>query len=139
VKYSLDQYPECGGLYGASFSLPALTKAGAARKPVVVFDNNSNAEEVLGEPKRGGEMCQELIGNGSIISLKLSCYRNEDGLLNTSLNTVAVSKLVPFSGGNGTSFDAEFDFAIDYAAAKAQAESKGKASEKEMFGDDDNY
>jgi hypothetical protein len=140
IKYPLEQYPECEGLYGASFSLPSLTKAGAPRKPVVCWDNGNNSQDVLGEPKKGGELCPELIGNGSIVSLKLSCYKNEDELLNTSLNTVAVSKLIAFSGGSGTTHDAEFGFDIDYASARAQASEKAKPNEAAMFGDDDeNY
>lgn len=138
IKFPLDVYTECEGLYGATFTLPSKTKEGKPRKPVVVWDGVNNSEEVLGEAKRGGELCPENIGNGSIISIKLSTYKNEDGALNSSINTLAIKNLVAFTGGTGGVVeDEEFGFAIDYNAHREQAEESSKVSKAAMFGDEE--
>lgn len=138
IKYPLDKYPEAEGLYGAAFTLPAKAKNGNARKPIVVWGKGNNAADVLGEAKEAGEICETNIGNGSIVSMKLGTYKNEDGLLNTSINTIVVTTLVPFTGGSsGVVQDDEFGFAIDYN--QATAKSSKAAEEAEMFGDDDVY
>lgn len=91
IKYPLssqddkkrDTYDAYKGMYGLSLSCPAKTRTGADRY-VKVFDD------------QGIPMTDD-IGNGSIISVKLFGYRNDDGLLNVTMNTIKVVELVPYT------------------------------------------
>lgn len=95
VKYPTSEQVEEGkphydgvkGLYGFTVTSPTITKQG---KPITITVADAN-----------GEITDDLIGNGSIVDVKLIGWRSQDGLLNTRLQIVKVNELVPYSGGAG--------------------------------------
>ena len=61
------------------------------------------------------------VGNGSIVSVKVFCYRNAEGMLNTMMDTVVVIDHVEYiKAGGSDGYDEEFGFAIK-SPAKAPA------------------
>lgn len=95
IKYKLSSQVEEGkshydlaeGLNGIQVTLPELKRNG-----------QPNALPVLGAD---GKPFEENIGNGSIVTVKLFGYKNQEGLLNVSLNAVVVIDHVPYEGGEG--------------------------------------
>lgn len=100
-------YDEVKGLHGAQFTCPEFSKKG-----------NENNIAVFGPY---GEKFSEEIGNGSKVIVKLFCYRNQDGLLNTILKAVRVTEHVPFKAGgegSGEYYDDVMGVTIGAAPAK---------------------
>lgn len=87
IKYPLDKFPELEGLSGMNLTCHEFTNAG---KP-------SNFK-VIG---KDGKDFDELVGNGSVVTVKLWGYRNNDDELNVQMNLVQVKEHVPYSSGGG--------------------------------------
>ena len=61
------------------------------------------------------------VGNGSIVTVKLFCYRNSEGMLNTMMDTVVVLDHVEYIKASGSDgFDEELGLAVK-SAPKAAA------------------
>jgi hypothetical protein len=88
IKFTLDDYGQYEGLHGTQLTCPAKTKDGKPRVVTVI--------DLQGEP------VTEDLGNGTIAHLKLFGYRNKEGLLNISIDTVVVVELVEYTGGGGS-------------------------------------
>lgn len=102
IKFSTDNemYKDYAGMHGVSLALSEFTKKGK-KNTLKVLDSK-------------GQPIKDLVGNGSICTLKCFAYRNSDGELVVSLNTVVVIKLVEYteSGNGGGGFDEELGFEI---------------------------
>ena len=120
LKYPLSSQVEEGkthydvveGMYGFGLAKPEFSKKGNAMS-VNVID------------KEGQAFTQD-IGNGSVCTLKLFGYRNPEGQLTVTLDTVQVVEHIPYEskGGDGNVVD---DVLGTYAVKKVEA----KAEEKE--------
>lgn len=120
-------YDEVDGLYGAQFSTPQLSKKG---KPFSVT--------VIGTD---GQPFEELIGNGSKVTVKLTGYRNTDGLLNTRIELVQVIDHVPFEEREFDGNIVDDELGITYTR-KAVKKDDPKPSDSEDDGipfDEDDY
>ena len=87
VEEGKPNYDAVKGLYGFTVTSPTVTKQG---KPITITVVDKD-----------GELTDELVGNGSIVDVKLIGWKSPDGLLNTRLQIVKVNELVPYSGGAG--------------------------------------
>ncbi len=118
IKYPLETYEEVKGLHGISLSLNELTGAGKPANLVVVDGK--------------GQPLTELVGNGSKVNVKCFGYRNQEGLLNISMQIVQVTDLVPYEGGGGDGTFHDDELGIDYTVGG----NKGSSINDE-FGDVD--
>jgi hypothetical protein len=82
-----DTYDAYEGMYGISLTLPAVSKKGK--------------ENILTVVDAEGNEFKELVGNGSICSIRCWGYRNQDELLNIQMDIVKVMQHVPYEGGSG--------------------------------------
>lgn len=96
VEEGKPNYDLVKGLNGFQVALPEFTNKG--KKSIL---NVLNAQ---------GEPIEDLIGNGSKVTVKLSGYRNQDGLLNVQPQVVVVLDLVEVEGGDGMVHDDELGF-----------------------------
>lgn len=118
-------YTPYKGLHGVQLTLNELTNAGKPANLNVV----KRTEDGKTEP------FTELVGNGSEISCKLFSYKNQDGLLNVTLDTIVVEKHVPYEGGSGgVVTDDVLGVSIDLDANK---KNQTKSTEPEPATDDD--
>lgn len=85
IKYPSDTYPE--GLFGFSVTCPEFSKAG-----------NPRTVKVIG---KDGKDIEDMIGNGSKVTVKCLAYTNQDEEWNIQLSLVQVLDLVPYEGGGG--------------------------------------
>ena len=119
------------GLNGIQLSLNELTNAGKLANLNVL----KRTEDGKTEP------FTELVGNGSIVSIKLFAYRNQEDLLNVALDTIVVEKHVPYEGGSGgVVHDDVLGIDIDLNANKKsepEAEQEAKATPAGDDFDDD--
>lgn len=142
VKYPLSSQVEEGktnydvveGMYGFGLAKPEFSKKG-----------NTMTVNVI--DKEGQAFTQD-IGNGSICTLKLFGYRNPEGQLTVTLDTVQVIEHVPYEG-KGSSDEVVDDVLGSYKVKKAEAKpveqevhtpaptSKGKVVEPEDDFDDE--
>ena len=98
-------YDSVEGLHGAQFTCAEFNKKG-----------KKNVIAVYGPD---GEKFDEDIGNGSKVLVKLFCYRNQEGMLNTMLKAVKVLEHVPYSsGGSGEVFDDVMNVTINTKPAE---------------------
>lgn len=120
IKYPLDKFPELEGLNGMNLTCHEFTNAG---KP-------SNFK-VIG---KDGKDFDELVGNGSIVTVKLWGYRNNDGELNVQMNLVQVKEHVPYSsGGGGMVTDDILGVTYDSSASeKTKKETEGFGNEMDV-------
>lgn len=115
IKYPLSSQVEEGkvnydavdGMFGFSVAKPEFSKAGK-KMTVNVIDTE-------------GKAFTENIGNGSICTLKLFGYRNQDGQLTVTLDTVQVVEHVAYEqkGGNGGVVEDDV-FGVSYQIKKAE-------------------
>ena len=98
-------YAPVDGMYGLSLTRPNKSKAG---KDAVI-----NVVDAEGEP------FDQLIGNGSVVNIKLFGYRNDEGSLVVFLDTVVVVKHVPYEGGND-GFDEELGITVKRKKTEGQ-------------------
>lgn len=112
VEEGKTNYDVVDGLFGFTVAKPEFSKAGN-KMSVNVID------------KDGKEFTAD-IGNGSVCTLKLFGYKNQDGQLTVTLDTVQVIEHVPYEnkGGDGNVVD---DVLGTYALKKVEA----KAEEQE--------
>jgi len=122
IKYPLSSQVEEGkvnydavdGLWGFNLAKPEFSKKGNLMS-VNVIDKEGNA-------------FTDNIGNGSVVTLKLFGYRNQDGQLVVTLDTVQVVEHVPYEGK--TSSDEVVDDVLGSYKVK-KVEAKAAAEEKE--------
>lgn len=75
-----------------------------------------------------GDVFTEEVGNGSVCTLKVFCYRS-DGMLNTQLDAVVVVDHVPFVRGGGDGFDEELGISIK---SNAKVDTQSSATVQEL-------
>lgn len=90
IKYSSENFPYAEGLHGISLTKPAKSKKGDPNSVTVI-------EIVDGK----SVPFEQDIGNGSVCTIKLWGYRNQDNLLNVQLDTIVVGEHVPYQRGSG--------------------------------------
>lgn len=124
IKYPLSSQVEDGkinydivdGMFGFSVAKPEFSKAGK-KMAVNVIDTE-------------GKAFTENIGNGSICTLKLFGYRNQDGQLTVTLDTVQVVEHVAYEQKGGSGGVVEDDvFGVSYQIKKAEDAVKADAEE----------
>lgn len=121
VKYPLSSQVEEGktnydvveGMYGFGLAKPEFSKKGNAMT-VNVIDTEGNA------------FTQD-IGNGSVCTLKLFGYRNPEGQLTVTLDTVQVIEHIPYEGK--TSADSVDDDVLGVSYKVKKAEHKAEEQE----------
>lgn len=112
VKYELNEHNEpYKGMFAVQFSRDTVKRddTGAIVKqyePLKVVDTEGNP-------------FTKDVGNGSICHVKLFAYRNQDGMLVVTLDTVVVVEHVPYESKGGDSFDDELGITIK-SNAKAE-------------------
>lgn len=115
IKYALSSQVEEGkanydlvdGLWGFNIAKPEFSKKGSPMS-VNVIDKD-------------GETFTDNIGNGSVVTLKLFGYKNQDGQLTVTLDTVQVLEHVPYEGkGSSDSVDDDV-MGVSYKVKKADA------------------
>ena len=114
IKYPLSSQVEEGkanydavkGLWGFTVAKPELSKAGN-KMSVNVIDTEGNP-------------FTELVGNGSICTLKLFGYRNRDGQLVVTLDTLQVVEHVSYEGKT-SSDEVEDEVLGNYKVKKVEA------------------
>lgn len=120
LKYPLSSQVEEGkanydlvdGLWGFNIAKPEFSKKGLPMN-VNVIDAEGNA-------------FTENVGNGSIVNLKLFGYKNQDGQLTVTLDTMQVVEHIPFEG-KGSSDSVDDDILGSYKLKKSGV----KVEEKE--------
>lgn len=122
IKYALSSQVEEGkanydlvdGLWGFNIAKPEFSKKGAPMS-VNVIDTDGNA-------------FTENVGNGSVVNLKLFGYKNQDGQLTVTLDTMQVVEHVAYEGkGSSDSVDDDI-LGVSYKVKKAEV----KLEEKEV-------
>lgn len=114
LKYPLSSQVEEGkanydlvdGLWGFNIAKPEFSKKGAPMS-VNVIDTDGNA-------------FTENVGNGSVVNLKLFGYKNQDGQLTVTLDTVQVVEHVPYEQ-KGAAGEVEDDILGSYKVKKVEA------------------
>ncbi len=121
IKYPLSSQVEEGkgnydlveGLWGFNISKPEFSKKGLPMS-VNVIDTDGNA-------------FIENVGNGSVVTLKLFGYKNQDGQLTVTLDTMQVVEHVPYENkGSSDSVDDDV-MGVSYKVKKVEP----KVEEKE--------
>lgn len=114
IKYALSSQVEEGkanydlvdGLWGFNIAKPQFSKKGSPMS-VNVIDTEGNA-------------FTENVGNGSVVNLKLFGYKNQDGQLTVTLDTMQVVEHVPYEGkGSSDSVDDDV-LGVSYKVNKAE-------------------
>lgn len=137
IKYALSSQVDEGkgnydlvdGLWGFNIAKPEFSKKG---KPMSV-----NVIDKDGKP------FTENVGNGSVVNLKLFGYKNQDGQLTVTLDTMQVVEHVPYEQ-KGESGVVEDDILGSYAVKKAEAkveqgELKPQAESTQDFDENDPF
>lgn len=106
LKYSSSDEANANyvGMFAGQFSRDVLKrdKNGAVEKeyaPLKVVDTQGNP-------------FTEEVGNGSIVHVKMFCYRNSEGMLNTMMDTVVVVDHVPYIRESTDGFDEELGITV---------------------------
>jgi hypothetical protein len=117
------------GMHGFTVAKPEFSKKGNPMS-VNVIDKDGNA-------------FTENVGNGSICTLKLFGYKNQDGQLTVTLDTVQVLEHVPYEGKTSADSVEDDVLGVSYKVKKVegkveQEESKSKAKpQAEPVGDEE--
>lgn len=114
IKYALSSQVEEGkanydlvdGLWGFNIAKPEFSKKGAPMS-VNVIDTDGNA-------------FTENVGNGSVVNLKLFGYKNVEGQLTVTLDTMQVVEHVPYEQ-KGSAGEVEDDILGSYKVKKVEA------------------
>lgn len=114
IKYALSSQVEEGkanydlvdGLWGFNIAKPEFSKKGLPMT-VNVIDTEGNA-------------FTENVGNGSVVNLKLFGYKNQDGQLTVTLDTMQVVEHVPYEQ-KGSAGEVEDDILGSYKVKKVEA------------------
>lgn len=129
-KYKLDEHNEgFVGLFGAQFSRNTVKrdKDGVITKtyePLKVVDAEGNPFD-------------KEVGNGSVCTIKLFAYRNEEDMLVVMMDTVMVIEHVPYTGKGGDTFDEELGITIKSAATKEKEVAASIVDDLNTDSDDD--
>lgn len=115
IKYPLSSQVEEGkvnydvvdGLFGFNVAKPEFSKKGNPMS-VNVIDAEGNA-------------FTENVGNGSVCTLKLFGYKNQDGQLTVTLDTVQVLEHVPYEGKTSADSVEDDVLGVSYKVKKADA------------------
>lgn len=121
IKYPLSSQVEEGkvnydvvdGLFGFSLAKPEFSKKGNPMS-VNVIDAEGNA-------------FTENVGNGSVCTLKLFGYKNQDGQLTVTLDTVQVIEHIPYEGKSDSDSVDDDVLGVSYKVKKVET----KAAEQE--------
>lgn len=116
IKYALSSQVEEGkanydlvdGLWGFNIAKPEFSKKGLPMN-VNVIDTEGNA-------------FTENVGNGSVVNLKLFGYKNQDGQLTVTLDTMQVVEHVPYEQ-KGSAGEVEDDILGSYKVKKVEVKS----------------
>ena len=119
IKYALSSQVEEGkanydlvdGLWGFNIAKPEFSKKGLPMN-VNVIDTEGNA-------------FTENVGNGSVVNLKLFGYKNMDGQLTVTLDTMQVVDHVPYEQ-KGSAGEVEDDILGSYKVKKVEAKVENK-------------
>lgn len=131
VEEGKGNYDLVKGLWGFSVAKPEFSKKGNPLS-VNVIDLEGNT-------------FTENLGNGTVVNLKLFGYRNVDGQLVVTLDTVQVVEHVPYEGKGGSDSVEDDVLGVSYkvnkapvkeAATEAQEAPQAKPKETEAVGDD---
>lgn len=114
IKYALSSQVEEGkanydlvdGLWGFNIAKPEFSKKGHAMS-VNVIDTD-------------GQAFTENVGNGSVVNLKLFGYKNQDGQLTVTLDTMQIVEHIPYEG-KSSSDEVIDDVLGSYKVKKAEA------------------
>lgn len=125
IKYALSSQVEEGkanydlvdGLWGFNIAKPEFSKKKLPMS-VNVIDTEGNA-------------FTENVGNGSVVNLKLFGYKNQDGQLTVTLDTVQVVEHIPFEGRTASD-SVEDDILGSYKVKKVEAKPVEKEEEQEV-------
>lgn len=128
IKFTTEKFGEYEGLSGVTLTCPEFTKDKKKRVVSVV-------ETVQKDGKKIGIPFKENLGNGSVCTIKLSGYRNQDELLVVSLSMIVVEKHVPYSS-EGTYTDDELGIEYQVGGADDDTPAK-KETDTDVFDDSD--
>lgn len=126
IKFPLSSQTEEGkinydlvdGMYGFSVAKPEFSKQG--NKMVVnVIDKEGNP-------------FTENVGNGSVVNLKLFGYKNREGQVVVTLDTMQVIKHVPFESKAAADSVVDDVFGVSYQVKKAEKPSNDSAPNAEQ-------
>ena len=125
IKYALSSQVEEGkanydlvdGLWGFNIAKPEFSKKGAPMS-VNVIDTDGNA-------------FTENVGNGSVVNLKLFGYKNVEGQLTVTLDTMQVVEHVPYEQ-KGSAGEVEDDILGSYKVKKVEAKPAAEVKEEEV-------
>lgn len=125
IKYALSSQVEEGkgnydlvdGLWGFNIAKPEFSKKGHAMS-VNVIDTE-------------GQAFTENVGNGSVVNLKLFGYKNQDGQLTVTLDTMQIVEHIPYEG-KSSSDEVVDDVLGSYKVKKAEAKPAEKEEEQEV-------
>ena len=98
IKYPAKDYEEVKGLHGMQLTLNEYYNSGKPATLLVVDEN--------------GDPTDVLVGNGSRCNVKCTGYRNQDGLLNVTMQIVQITDLVEYEGGDGSIVDDELGVSV---------------------------
>lgn len=124
IKYPLSSQVEEGkvnydvvkGMHGFTVAKPEFSKKGN-KMSVNVIDNEGNA-------------FTDNIGNGSVCTLKLFGYKNVEGQLTVTLDTVQVIKHIPYEG-KASADEVEDDvLGVSYKVKKVEAKAEQQEAPK---------
>jgi hypothetical protein len=126
IKYPLSSQVEEGktnydlvdGMFGFTVAKPEFSKAGN-KMSVNVIDKD-------------GEAFTADIGNGSVCTLKLFGYKNQDGQLTVTLDTVQVIEHVPYENKGGDGSVEDDVLGVSYKVKKVEVKSAEKEEEQEV-------
>lgn len=124
VKYPLSSQVEEGktnydvveGMYGFGLAKPEFSKKGNAMT-VNVIDTEGNT------------FTQD-IGNGSVCTLKLFGYRNPEGQLTVTLDTVQVVEHIPYEGKTSADSVEDDVLGVSYKVKKAEVKQEEPQADK---------
>lgn len=125
IKFPLSSQAEEGkvnydvvdGMYGFN-----VAKAEFSKKGNKMFVNVIDKE---------GNDFKEDVGNGSVCTLKLFGYRNQDGQLCVSLDTLQVLEHVPYEGKSSSGEVADDVLGVSYKAKKAEPKDEATQEQNE--------
>lgn len=125
IKYPLSSQTEEGkvnydvvdGMYGFTVAKPEFSKKG-----------NPMSVNVIGA---NGEPFTENVGNGSVCTLKLFGYRNQDNQLVVTLDTLQVLEHVPYEAKAAADSVDDDVLGVSYSVKKAEAAPKAAEPKQE--------
>lgn len=109
-------YDVVAGMHGFTVAKPEFSKKGN-KMTVNVIDKDGNA-------------FTDNIGNGSICTLKLFGYKNQDGQLTVTLDTVQVIEHIPYEGKTSSDSVDDDVLGVSYKVKKAEVKQEEAQADK---------